>query len=171
MKADVLASSSSQSWAESGQYDFSPQRKISLPADTTQMKSRPLAVMLSGRFRSFWDGKEPPVPAEGEEPRDLLVESPETSILVVGTSHPARQEFLQLFPVDGVFLLNAVDWMTYGSDLIGIRSRTGGERVLPGLPQRAKTFLKVGNIVVFPALLALFGLSYLTIRRRRSRAR
>ena len=66
--------------------------------------------------------------------------------------------------------MNAVDWMTFGSELIGIRSRTSGVRTLPDLPARAKTALKVGNVILFPAVIALFGFLTLFFRRRRRNA-
>jgi gliding-associated putative ABC transporter substrate-binding component GldG len=168
--AEVLVSSSSQSWTESGRYNFSPQKKIIPPRSSEEMKSRPLAVLLSGRFPSFYEEREAPPPDEGEEPPTVVRESPETSILVVGSSRPANGEFLRLFPENAVFLMNAIDWMTFGSELIGIRSRTSGQRTLPDLPARAKTALKVGNVVLFPAAIALFGFLTLVLRRRRRNA-
>ena len=135
----------------------------------------------------------------------VVRESSETSILVIGSSRPANGEFLRLFPENAVFLMNAIDWMTFGSELIGIRSRTSGERpltiaearspesaypvvrpasarrlvssrtsgvrTLPDLPARAKTALKVGNVILFPAAIAFFGFLTLLLRRRRRNAR
>ncbi len=168
--ATLLASSSPQSWTESAPYNFSPQKKIIPPQSGEEMKSRPLAVLLSGRFPSFYQEREPPPPAEGEEPPAVVRESPETSILVVGSSRPVNEEFLRLFPENAVFLLNAVDWMTFGSELIGIRSRTSGMRTLSELSARGKTALKVGNVILFPAAIALFGFLTLFLRRRRRSA-
>jgi hypothetical protein len=65
-----------------------------------------------------------------------------------------------------IFLMNAVDWMTLGSDLLGIRSRSSGERTLPELSEGTKAILKAGNVVVLPLFLALFGVVYLGLRRR-----
>jgi len=168
--AERLVSSSPQSWAESAPYNFSPQKKVVPPQSSEEMKSRPLAVLLSGRFPSFYEERPPPPPAEGEESPAVIRESPETSILVVGSSRPVNAEFLRLFPENAVFLMNAVDWMTFGSELIGIRSRTSGERTLMELPARAKTALKVGNVILFPAAIALFGFLTLVLRRRRRSA-
>jgi gliding-associated putative ABC transporter substrate-binding component GldG len=170
VRAEVLASSSPSSWTVSGQYDFSPQKRVSPPMSKDERGERPLAVLLQGSFRSFWAEKEPPPAGEEAAPPEVVGESPETSILVLGTSRPAQTEFLRQFPENAVFLMNAVDWMTFGPDLIGIRSRTSGERTLPELPRRTKTILKVGNVVIVPALLGLFGIVYLASRRRRKHA-
>jgi hypothetical protein len=56
--------------------------------------------------------------------------------------------------------------MTLGPDLIGIRSRIADERVLPPVPERTKTFIKVVTIVGVPLLIALLGVLRLNARRR-----
>jgi ABC-type uncharacterized transport system involved in gliding motility auxiliary subunit len=96
----------------------------------------------------------------------MRAESAETSILVVGTSRLARPEFLRQFPENSAFLLNAVDWMTLGPDLIGIRSRSADERLIAPVSEQAKTFIKVVNIVGVPLLIALLGILRLNARRR-----
>jgi ABC-type uncharacterized transport system involved in gliding motility auxiliary subunit len=63
--------------------------------------------------------------------------------------------------------MNAVDWMTFGDHLIGIRSRRSGERRLSELPEGTRTALKVGNVVLLPLALAVFGFFTLLARRRR----
>lgn len=169
VRAEVLAASTPSSWTESGRYDFSPQRRLRLPVEEGARRSRPLVVLLQGRFRSAWKDREPPSADEGA-PAALLDESEETAILVIGSSSMARPEFLRQFPADAVFLMNAVDWMTFGTDLIGIRSRTGGERALSEFTAREKTLLKAANVVVLPALVALYGFVTLLARRRRKNA-
>jgi gliding-associated putative ABC transporter substrate-binding component GldG len=167
VKAEVLAGSSGSSSIETAPYDFSPQRNMRAPGTKGEAKSRPLIVLLNGKFRSFWLDKTPPDSSEEGEAPEVLPESPETSILVVGNSRLVKSEFLMKFPEDGIFMLNAVDWMTLGPELIGIRSRASAERTLPAFPARAKSVLKVANIVGVPVLLAFFGLTRLALRRRR----
>jgi gliding-associated putative ABC transporter substrate-binding component GldG len=169
VRAETLAVSSPASWTVSDPYNFSPQSPVRPPLAEEEKQERPLAVLLQGRFRSFWEGKDPPSPGEGKgaEAGEVVRESPETSILVVGTSRLANQEFLGQFPGGAVFLMNAVDWMTFGDHLIGIRSRRSGERRLSELPEGTRTALKVGNVVVLPLALAVFGLFTLLARRRR----
>jgi ABC-2 type transport system permease protein len=164
VKATVLARSSKEAFRESGDYDFSPQPSRAIDRSRSPAAERPLVVLLNGRFPSFWRDKAPPAgSAPGVKPR---AESAETSILVVGTSRLAEPEFLRQFPENGAFLLNAVDWMTLGPDLIGIRSRAADERLLPPISEQAKTFIKVVNIVVVPLLIALLGILRLNARRR-----
>jgi ABC-type uncharacterized transport system involved in gliding motility auxiliary subunit len=161
--ATVLARSSPEAFAVSAPYDFSPQPRREVDLARTKAPGRPLVVLLSGRFPSLWRGKTPP---PGVKRGTERAESPETSILVVGTSRLAQGEFLRQFPENTAFLLNVVDWMTLGPELIGIRSRVADERLLPPVPERAKTFIKLVNVVGVPLVIALLGVLRLNARRR-----
>jgi gliding-associated putative ABC transporter substrate-binding component GldG len=166
VRARVLAKSSPDAYAQSGGYDFSPQPRRDAGGERTSAAGRPLAVLLTGRFASFWRDKAPPAPAAGAGAPPVKRDSPETSLLVVGTSRLAEPEFLRQFPENGAFLLNAVDWMTLGPELIGIRSRAADERVLGPVPERTKATIKLVTIVGVPLLIALVGILRLGARRR-----
>lgn len=167
--ATVLAKSSPEAFTATGSYDFSPQpRGREGAGQKTPSGGRPLALLLTGKFPSFWRDKAPPAAAAGAAASPpVRGESPETSLLVVGTSRLAQPEFLRQFPEDGAFLLNAIDWMTLGPDLIGIRSRVSDERVLGPASERTKAAIKLFNVVGIPLIVALIGIVRLTARRRR----
>lgn len=170
--ATVLARSSAEAFAASGSYDFSPQPQGREAAgQRAPAGDRPLAVLLTGKFPSFWRDRAAPAPAAGAAATTAAPpprgESVETSVLVVGSSRLAEPEFLRQFPENGAFLLNAVDWMTFGPDLIGIRSRVADERVLAPVPERVKAAIKLLNVVGVPLLVALLGIVRLNARRRR----
>ncbi|MHB8835654.1 MAG: GldG family protein [Candidatus Methylomirabilia bacterium] len=166
VKSTVLARSSQEAYRVSGNYDFSPQPRREVDPSRTPAADRPLVVLLTGRFPSFWRDKVPPTARpDGESPR-FRAESAETSILVVGTSRLAQPDLLRQFPENGTFLLNAVDWMTLGPELIGIRSRTSDERPLPPVSDQARSFIKIVNVVGVPLLIALLGIMRLNARRR-----
>jgi gliding-associated putative ABC transporter substrate-binding component GldG len=183
VKATVLATSSPDAWSESGAYDFSPQPRRERPAAKGTPGTRTLALLLTGKFTSFWSDREPPAPApaapEGGKPGKAagaakaaaqprpLRQSAETSILVVGTSRLVQPDFVRQFPENAAFLLNAVDWMTMGQDLIGIRSRTASEPAIDRTTDAQRTGLKAVNVIVVPLLIALIGLVRLNARRRR----
>jgi len=161
--ATVLARSSQEAYVKSGDYDFSPQPRREVDPSRTAAPDRPLVVLLTGRFPSFWRDKKPPAAGNSSTFR---AQSAETSILVVGTSRLADVNLLRQFPENGAFLLNAVDWMTLGPDLIGIRSRAADERLLAPVSDQAKSFIKILNIIVVPLLIALLGVVRLNARRR-----
>ncbi|HEY5999718.1 MAG TPA: GldG family protein [bacterium] len=164
VKATVLAKASPDAFAVTGSYDFSPQpRGREGGGQKAPAGGRPLAVLLTGKFPSFWRGKAAPAGAPAGQVRG---ESAETSVLVVGTSRLAQAEFLRQFPEDGAFILNAIDWMTLGPDLIGIRSRVSEERVLAPVSERAKSAIKLFNVIAIPLLVALVGIVRLNARRR-----
>jgi ABC-2 type transport system permease protein len=166
VKAAVLARSSQEAFAASGTYDFSPQPRREIDPTKNLAADRPLVVLLTGRFPSFWRGKTLPAGVGVKSAAAARAESVETSILVVGTSRLAQAEFLRQFPENGAFLLNAVDWMTLGPDLIGIRSRVADERMLTPVTEQAKSFIRVVTIIGVPLLIALLGVLRLNARRR-----
>jgi len=166
VKATILAHSSKEAYGASGNFDFSPQPRREVDPSRNPAADRPLVVLLTGRFPSFWRDKVPPTaPAGGESPK-FRAQSVETSILVIGTSRLAQPDFLRQFPENGTFLLNAVDWMTLGPELIGIRSRAADLRQLPPVSDQVKSFIKFVNIIGVPLLIALLGVLRLNARRR-----
>ncbi len=180
--ANVLARSSPRATTVSGRYDLSPQQNF--PQGPTS--SMILAVALSGRFDSFYRNRPVPPPATpeqtpGETPvpetsastaNDTVIpESPETRILVVGNGMFASDNFLNQFPENSVFLLNAVDWMTLGDQLISIRSRGATDRPLKTISDGAKSTIKLAGILGAPLLVIAFGLVRFTLRRRAWSAR
>jgi gliding-associated putative ABC transporter substrate-binding component GldG len=168
VKATVLAKASPEAFAVTGSYDFSPQpRGREGAGQKTPAGRRPLAVLLTGTFPSLWRDKPAPAGAPAGRVRG---ESAETSILVVGTSRLAQPEFLRQFPENGAFFLNAIDWMTLGPDLIGIRSRVAEERLLSPVSERAKSAIRFFNVVAIPLLVAFIGIVRLNARRRQGAA-
>jgi gliding-associated putative ABC transporter substrate-binding component GldG len=167
VKAEALATSSPEAWAESGGYDFSPQPRRASPALKGTPGKRTLALLLTGRFPSLWSDRQPPAPAAGKPAPAVLKQSPETSVLVVGTSRLVQPDFLRQFPENAAFLLNAVDWMSLGQDLAGIRSRTAAEPMIAPAPDAVRASVKAFNVVVVPLLIALVGLVRLAARHRR----
>lgn len=174
--ADVLVRTTPNAWPITGRYDLNPQQPF-VPGKTG---AQILAAALTGRFRSFYqDQPVPPASApapEGEGAPAVpaseapLLESPETRILVVGNAQFATDSFLGQFPANSVFLLNAVDWMTFGDQLISIRSRGATERPLAQISDGAKSRIKLACILGAPLLVVLAGIARFWVRRRASAA-
>ena len=132
-------------------------------------------MSLSGRFPSYFAGKEVPLGSEEGAPTAVaLEESPETRLLVVGDT-----EFLSDFVARALgdteagfftqnlrFLENAIDWMTLDSDMIAIRSRGASARRLAQTDRGAQVTIEALNYVV-PALLLLAFAVHRFWRRRR----
>ncbi|RLA93569.1 MAG: hypothetical protein DRG25_04280, partial [Deltaproteobacteria bacterium] len=121
----VLAQSSQYSWLQKGMYNLNPtQRFFPNPDD---IKPYPLAVLVKGKFKSFYADKEiPPVEEkeseenktdtskdkkEAEERKTLKQCEKETQIIVVANSRFIENNFINQ-PGNQAFFLNAVDWFT-----------------------------------------------------------
>jgi len=167
----VLVQSSRYSWLQKGIYDLNPlQEFMPQPEDT---RSYPLAILVSGKFKSFFADKEAPPPPtpEGKEQaqRPPIIKQCEkdNQIIVVANARFIHDNYADL-PGNVEFFLNAVDWFTWGKDLIGIRSRIIVDWPLPFLTERQKSTIKFINIGGVPILVALFGVIRVYFRRKRT---
>lgn len=169
VEAAVLAKSSSESWSES-RLDLDPQRAFRPPSEDAK-SPRNLAVLLKGRFTSYF--KDRPVPA-ATAPRSTVATpetpagepapvakmdvSPETQMIVVGNSRFIEDGFLGQYPENRTFFLNSVDWLTYGGDLIGIRSRAVSARPLREIGEKSKATVRLASTLGVPLLVIAYGL-------------
>lgn len=137
VKALRLVKTSPKSWTQAGnQLMVDPMRDPMPPLPIPGMgeEERTLAVLLSGKFSSYFEGREVPTPESGDtaetepapEPAGRLDQSPETHILVVGCSSFVSDAT----PLDSGymsenqnFILSAVEWMAGGDKLSDIKKR------------------------------------------------
>jgi len=94
--------------------------------------------------------------------------APRGRLVVVGNDDFASDRHIRSAPENGVFVLNAVDWLAQDEALIAIRSK---DRRPPPLALSAgeRQVAKYGNMAGVPILVALFGLARLVRRRRTMR--
>jgi len=90
----------------------------------------------------------------------------ETQILVVGNGRFLENNFVGN-PGNMEFFLNALDWATWGKDLIGIRSRSVTDKPIPILTEQQKRVLKFANMLAIPILVALFGFIRFYLKSRK----
>lgn len=168
----VLIRTTERAWTQSGRYDFNPQSpELRTVPETGQ--SYPIAVALSGTFKSFYAGKPIPAPpGEGEDPAAAPVsgttieQSAPTQVLVVGTSLFIVDQFLRMYPENSLFVQNATDWMTLGDDLIAIRSRGATARPLKEMSAGARDAIRWTNTLGVPILLILLGFVWNRARKQ-----
>lgn len=91
-------------------------------------------------------------------------------LMVVGTSRLVQDQFVQQFPQNAAMVENAVDILTFGDALVGIRSR--GQLAHPveelsSLAERVIQYANMAGAVILVIALAGMVMSY---RRRRRRA-
>ncbi len=171
LEVTTLFTSSDNSW----QRDFTPgplSQEAMQPDANTQLRNAPLAVMLEGTLPNlFADGTIPswnaaadttvPPPVETFTPVD-------TKLVVVGCAKMFDDSLIQAGG-NGLFLLNSVDAMTLGEDIIQIRSKAISQRVLEPVSDGQKLFFRFFVVGFVPLLVALFGFVR-SARRRREQA-
>lgn len=150
---------------EEGQAFIAPQRN---DYPTGDLAPRLVGVMVNPLAAE--------VAAEGDEEdqngdRVKAEDLPPGRIVVIGNGEFARDAWVGNATRNLVFVLNAVDWLAQDEGLIAIRSK---DRAPPPLVYESgfvRDFVKYGNMVGIPLLVALAGLMRLLQRRRTTRRR
>ncbi len=169
-----LLRSSARSWTDD---DTSKVQYVDYRVPDEGTAPHLLAVALSGRFESYFAGKEPPPrpPAAGR-PADSgdakaaadevpLTRSPETRLVVVSdadflsdfVARALGRDEGGFFAENLAFTQNLIDWANLDSDLIGIRSRSAGPRRLERVERSTEIGIETANYVVPIVLLLAFG--------------
>ncbi len=183
LQGTELFSSTQYSWTMGQPFNLGPQQRA-----TGDLKTYPLAVAVSGKFKSFYADKPVPdlersdeetpeiEPSQESSAEETIPESLETQIIVVGNAKFVTNTSLRQFGANRLFFENAVDWLTLGEELISIRSRFVTERPLelilemekenPQRAERLKLFIKIINICGAPFLVIAFGLARFLFKRR-----
>jgi ABC-2 type transport system permease protein len=164
---NILAQSSSSAWVQQDSFDLNPNQDFS--ARMQQTGTRNLSMALSGNFQSYFAGRDAPLPGDAGSAKTpaIIEQSPDTRIIIAGTSRFITDEFPEEFEGNRTFFLNAIDWLTIGDELIGIRSREAGERPLKLMSEQAKLMVRIINLAAVPLLVIVFGLVHWVLRRQR----
>ncbi|MFN8177167.1 MAG: GldG family protein [bacterium] len=136
-----------------------------------------LAVLLEGKFPDPWAGKAAPAwPAaagdssKAKEPEVATVALPDSAskpgrLLVIGCSKLFEDNLLEQAG-HSALLMNVVDALTLGDDLISIRSKTSETRTFGEVSARKKLAFRFVNMAAVPLLLMGVGLGNWMRRRR-----
>jgi hypothetical protein len=146
LKADVIIRSSKRSGRQSGFIMLDPFQRLA-PADLSE-SGIPLAVTVEGSFKSVFEGK---------QPAPVLMQSPETRIVVIGDGDFMKDQFLGN---KGNLLLfeNIVDYLADDAGLITIRSKNVVQPPLEVVSDGTKNLLKYGDLFVPPLVIIAYGL-------------
>ena len=168
IKANILAQTSKGSSTVQSPYDLNPGSQRFRPPSSSQ-KSFPVAAILSGEFKSFYNGKDiPPIADNEDETADdsspeTIIEGKPTKIVVVGTS-----QILNQVSREGMtFFQNTLDYLALGGELIGIRSQKLSDRSFQTDPgNTTRFFIKLICIGLVPTLVAIIGAMRFLLKRR-----
>jgi ABC-type uncharacterized transport system involved in gliding motility auxiliary subunit len=143
------------------------------PDPTADVSGEPLAVMLNGDLPNPY--AEGDVPAWAGAANDSVLAGPVESfppanskVVVVGCAKMFDDNLIGAAS-NGLFLLNAVDALSLGDDLIAMRAKAYTQRVIEPVSDQKKLFFRFFAIGLVPVLIALFGVMR-TIKRRQESA-
>jgi gliding-associated putative ABC transporter substrate-binding component GldG len=170
LHGEILIRSSDQSGRQTQVFMFDPLMRYT--RDQFSEKEIPLAAVVSGQFKSAFEGK--PVPQDtsaGATPPsgNTLTQSQETRIILVGDGDFARDQYLS--NRDNLnFMANIVDYLVDDAGLITIRSKDVNQPPLEQVSDGTKKILKYGNLIVPPVLVLGYGLVRWRMRKARRKA-
>jgi ABC-2 type transport system permease protein len=143
---------------------------------------RALAVLLEGTFQSFYDNRIPPSLMEAKE-IGFKNHSVNTSMIIVSDGDIIRNQFKipEGYPLplgydqftretfgNKEFLLNALNYLTNGSEVVSIRSREVKLRMLDMTKvNKNRVMIQVVNVVVPILMVILTGLLLMWLRKRK----
>jgi len=152
LNAEVLVRSSKHSGRQSGFVMLDPFHRYT-PEELAEANI-PLAAVVSGSFKSFYEGK-------AFIPQST--KSPETRLIVVGDGDFMKDDFAGNRG-NLTFFINIVDYLADDAGLITIRSKNIAQPPLEQISDGTKKLLKYGNLLLPPFLVIGYGL--LRWRRR-----
>ncbi|HAW50020.1 TPA: hypothetical protein DCX16_03610 [bacterium] len=135
-EADILVSSSKDSWTQEGYFDLNPKQMI-IPKEKN---SYPIAVSFT-----LENGR----------------------VIVVGNTRFIDNRCLSQFKDNSIFFMNCLEWLSFGGELIGIRSKGKAERPLRALSIEKKVIMKYTVIFFSPIFVILFGILKMSLQRIR----
>ena len=168
---DVLFTSSQDSWKIPFQGDIQGRIQVLDKEDfimpvSEKRHSFPLAILVEGQFPNAFSGKDMPAwpkdeTEEGEESYEKSEKSPAISpapgkLILIGCSMIFNKQAIGR-PGHIDFLLNSIDAITLGEDLIKVRSKRPQERVLGRLSARAKIGWRIFTTFLVPLILCILG--------------
>lgn len=167
----VLFTTSSDVWEVP--YTPGPLPMSSLISDPDSELSRePLAVLVRGELpNAFAEGT---VPSWSGAPDSVVTPVEdfvpvESSLVVVGCAKMFEDSFLTMVAGNALLLLNAVDALTLGDEIISIRARTMSQRTIDPLSDGAKLAYRFFVLAFVPLVVIAVGV-FRWVRRRREEA-
>jgi ABC-2 type transport system permease protein len=192
LSADVLFSSSDESWEMSGRIDLSPWA-MQPPEDPAEMESFDLAALITGEFPSWFAGK--PVPEkpspEGEEADSTAMASeqgePGASLVtgegaVIEKGKPGQVFLVTSSEILGdnildeagtstqaTFIMNVIDHLNGRDAYADMRGKNQRFNPLRDTGAGVRTFVKTLNIAGLPVLVVALGVVIWARRSSRKR--
>ncbi|MCL1864795.1 MAG: Gldg family protein [Spirochaetes bacterium] len=189
IESSILISTSPQSWLMEGNMNFHPMF-MTPPSDKSQMKSYPIAALISGRFDSFFKDKDIPNEIAASDSKNTFskvnkiestITSKKSKLIVVGSSDITMNGFIDIarrvlsggnqsetFSND-ILIHSMVDYLSGNTYVPEMKSKSLNYNPLIKTDDRTRFFIKIINMVLIPFFVVLTGL--ILWRRRITRKR
>jgi ABC-type uncharacterized transport system involved in gliding motility auxiliary subunit len=176
LKFRTLFTSSNFSWIREGMgygnIDVTP------PAAEDVLKNQPLGILVEGKLKSQYVDQEIPKWSGESSPEDEQADSlsrqseitgdpRENKIIAFGSSNIFKNDILQAVNSHKALLLNSVDALTLGDELINIRSKNIAARRIKATSGMGKALAKT-FVVWFPPLVFLALGIFITLKRKKN---
>ncbi|MCL2155139.1 MAG: Gldg family protein [Leptospirales bacterium] len=187
IESSILISTSNQSWLMEGRnMNFHPM--FMTPPDKSEMKSYPIAALISGRFDSFFKDKDIPneiVSSMNKNPFNKInkiestITSKKSKLIVLGSSDITMSEFIdiarrvlsggnQAETFSNDFLIHSmVDYLSGNTYVPEMKSKSLSYNPLIKTDDRTRFLIKMINMVLVPFFVVLTG--FILWRRRIAR--
>ena len=169
----TLFTSSDNSWIRQG-YGYGPVN-TSPPASENILRRQPLGILVEGKFKPKYIDVSIPkwsilpgevdVEDEFDQPSEIIGEAKGNKMFVMGCTNMFKDDILQSVVSHRALLLNCVDALTLGDELINIRSKNIVARRIKNTSGAGKAASKAFVVWFSPLVFVAAGI-YLTIRRK-----
>lgn len=170
----ALFTSSNFSWIKEGMgygnIDITP------PASEDVLKHQPLGILVEGKFKSRFVDQDIPKWADETASSDaadtllqkseIVGDSKENKIIAFGSSNIFKNDILQAVNSHKALLLNSVDALTLGDELINIRSKNIAARRIKATSGMGKALAKT-FVVWFPPVVFIALGVFITLKRKK----
>ncbi|MFZ5519386.1 MAG: Gldg family protein [Candidatus Zhuqueibacterota bacterium] len=177
LNARTLFTSSNVSWTREG-HGYGPINEAP-PAEEDLLRHQPLGILVEGKFKPTyvdqnipkWQAQPGPdadaaSTADPELPSEIVGDPRETKIIAMGCSNMFKSDVLQSVNSHKFLLLNSVDALTLGDELINIRSKNISARTIKTTSSVGKAMAKA-FVVWFPPLVFVALGIFITIKRKK----
>jgi ABC-2 type transport system permease protein len=171
IQSKTLFTSSDFSWTRSGR-GYGPVN-TSMPLAEDVLRHQTLGVLLEGKFKSKYADQTIPSwqdkgedEKEEEQPSEITDEAKENKLIAIGCSNLFKDDLMKAVMSHKALLLNCVDALTLGDELINIRSKNIVSRQIRDTSGMGKAMAKAFVIWFPPIVFVALGF-YINIRRKR----
>ncbi|MFQ5455466.1 MAG: Gldg family protein [Nitrospirota bacterium] len=162
----TLISSGKESWTVSFTGKALTKEEIT-PHPARFEGSQPLSVLVEGQFPDLYKGKGIPTwPGESKKEEKKELKPSPGKMILIGDGEMFNNNLLSATN-NALFMLNSVDSLSLGEDIINIRSKTQVERFIQKISPAGKLWYRFFVILFIPIIVIIAGVIRFMARRKK----